>query len=385
MPRLRGRPRLVQPKFAATAKAKRIARMMHRVANVSTVAAGTCLQIARSNTQSWEEAFTAQPANTLLTVTRAVGTHAVGAKLLPDVAKNEAHRQMLEEVGKGACSLTQEVGRGAKSSITGMLSRYVTNLKLYAEAISSSKEYVVQARKSFTIAKCLQLNYDIRDFAVGTEAGSSLKHVDDKLIKIVECHFKRNSLPRIASRGKTSDFRDMPTKLCVFEVEWYAKFPQLCREVAEAFPDWYKSLASKTHLTQFEASAVASVVSKPADEAGLKSENNVRSVDAQINYYEKLQVERARALGVRAICYSHEKIGDLELKRNQRQQRELEKLRIMDMDDAKEDEGNMQPETVQASASLGIHVPGLKSKCCGANTTHATCMILSTSDAHPRV
>jgi hypothetical protein len=57
----------------------------------------------------------------------------------------------------------------------------------------------------------------------------------------------------------------------------------------------------------------------------------------------------------------------------------------MDMDDAKEDEGNMQPETVPASASLGIHVPGLKSKCCGANTTHATCMILSTSDAHPRV
>ena len=129
--------------------------MMHRVANVSTGAAAECQQLARSNSQSWEEAFTAQPTNTLVTVTRAVGTHAVGAKLLTDVAKHEAHRQMLEEVGKGACSLTQEVGRDAKSSITGMLSRYVTNLKLYAEAISSSKEYVMQARKSFAIAKCL--------------------------------------------------------------------------------------------------------------------------------------------------------------------------------------------------------------------------------------
>ncbi len=203
------------------------------------------------------------------------------------------------------------------------------------------------------------MHYDIRDIADGTKADSSLKHVDETLIKIVECHFKRNSLPRSASRGKKSDCRDMPTKLSIFQVEWYAKFPQLCREAAEAFPDWYKSLASKTHLTQFEASAVASVVSKPADEAGLKSENNIRSVDAQMQYYEKLQVERARALGVRAICYFRKKVGDLELKRNERQQRELEKLRSMDMDDAKEDEGNMQPETVPASASLGIHVPGL--------------------------
>ena len=146
--RSRGRPRSAVPLEPARAKQKRVARIEARFQKEIEAAREKTHAVKETNPESFVEAFGRTSSFVGCMRKIASTTNPKGATNFPDEAKEEAERQMYEEVGRGSCQMLRaEIGRGAKSSITKFASEYVSDISMLAEQIGSTTSYVRRAKR----------------------------------------------------------------------------------------------------------------------------------------------------------------------------------------------------------------------------------------------
>jgi hypothetical protein len=318
--RPRGRPRSEFAKNPAAALRHRVKRVHTRVADISIEAASKANELKERHGESWNEAF---GVGHFISAVRKVAAAQDGPTLLPGMAEHEATLQMFEEVGRGSCEMIKScIGGGAKSSVTRLASEYVTDISLFAKQIDSTAAYVKRARKDFTIARCLVLNYDLQGQFTHYHRTSEIQ-----LIKVMECFFLRNSNVRSGQRDNVrTSFRELPMKLQDIQQLWYIEFPSYCREAASTWPEWYLQISSKTSPNKWQASVIASVATASAD---VEAELRQRRIEAKTIYHMYLRDNRMRA-NEASVCNSVERAERFETKRRAFEKAELDKLRLLD-------------------------------------------------------
>ena len=327
-PRKRGRPRAANPCQHQKARQKRVKRIDETLGKITREASSKVAAVSVSRSQSWSEAFGTMPGHSLIGCLRTAGVRATGKNLLPGIAKHEPRRQMHEEVGIGACKMVKDgtIGPGLKQEITALLSTYVTDLTNFAAAVDCKVKSVMRARKSFAIAPCLKLKYGLSTITRSVyQQGDYLQ-----LTKIVEIFFLRISNVRSGARvRKRGQFRELPMKHKDVAALWFVQFPELCREAAKTWPDWFRTVTNRVKRCRFENSVVAAVACTPATASDEGKERSDRAIQAHKAYYKVLNNNRSRWRGA-SLCNSKERNQTYNQRRAEYEAQELRMLEDLD-------------------------------------------------------
>jgi len=339
---------------------QRVARVHAKVTKIAKEAASKTQTLKNNNHTSWNESFDTHVGELMRCISQ-IATTPQGGKDIPDVAKQEGKRMMLEQVGRGSCKMLQEeIGRGPKSSITKFMTEFVTDISMFSEHVGCSKKYTQKARRGVTISKCLRLNYSLQGSY--THYQKHQKAPQEELHKVIECFFLRKSNVRSGARDAVrTSFRELPMKLVDFEAEWFAEFPSYCSEAAKAWPAWYDAVQCKRERSTWEASVVASVSATPTGGAdGVAAEVVKRRIESQVQYHLYLRKKRFR-LREASLCNAKERAELFEKKRRDFEEQELNKLKHLDVDVSHVDLDTAEASTIDwVDSEAPIKPPSLK-------------------------
>ena len=322
----RGRPRLENVEMSKNPKRlnkDRVQRLEKKVSSIINNAAAGVSRIASESSSEWQKVFKQSPVSTLAHCMRELSQTKSGKRTMPDFTQSEKQRKMMEEVGAGAIELANEAGRATRGGIIQKTSKYVTDVDAYAGMVSSSKKYILTMRAQNKLPPLLRINKTSYKLT-----GKGLSDSRTKLAELAELFFTRNTAIRSGAKG-SNQTRTLFMNLKDLEELWYSEFPKYCREAARTWFAWYSNLQGKEKCTRFESSVLKSMQNDNFTPADDEKEFMRRQIAMKERYKERLRNERKRWQGL-SICNSKEDPGKLKQKTQERMEKEISALELLD-------------------------------------------------------